>query len=132
MTVAAWSPLGNGVLSGKYTGGSSPTRRLDPASISEHDLAVARAVQGAADELGVTPAQVALAWTRVRSRAVHPIVGARSLDQLTDNLGALAVELPAELVARLEEATAFKAGFPADFIEQTTPWVFGAAATATD
>jgi aryl-alcohol dehydrogenase-like predicted oxidoreductase len=132
LTVAAWSPLGNGVLSGKYTGGSSPTRRLDPSSISEHDLSVARAVQAVADELGVTPAQVALAWTRVRSRAVHPIVGARSVEQLADNLGALGVDLPAQLVARLEEATAFKLGFPADFIAQTTPWVFGAAADVED
>ncbi len=58
---------------------------------------------------------------------VVPIVGARRVDQLRDNLGALDVTLPAALAVRLEEATGFTPGFPTDFIDQTAPWVFGAA-----
>ncbi|WP_248961812.1 aldo/keto reductase [Sphaerisporangium perillae] len=134
LTVAAWSPLGGGVLSGKYTrpGGPGSGTRHAPDSISEHDLSVARAVQQVAGDLGVTASQVALAWTRVRSRAVHPIIGARNLDQLTDDLGALEVTLSPEAVARLEDATAFPAGFPADFIAQTSPWVFGEVSQRVD
>ena len=96
-------------------------------TISDRDLGVARVVQEAASELGVTPAQVALAWTRQRN-GVLPIIGARTVDQLQDNLGCTAVTLPPQLVMRLETATGFSLGFPADFIAQTRPWVLGTAA----
>ncbi|BCJ36892.1 oxidoreductase [Actinocatenispora thailandica] len=129
MAVTAWSPLGGGVLSGKYTAPDRPAQhRLDPDSIDPHDLEVARVVQSVADELGATPAQVALAWTRVRWPAVLPMIGARTRDQVADNLGCLDVSLEPELVRRLDAATGFTPGFPADFIDQTAPWVFGAAA----
>jgi diketogulonate reductase-like aldo/keto reductase len=62
-----------------------------------------------------------------RSRSVHPIVGARRVEQLRDNLGALDVQLPPEACARLEAATGFTLGFPSDFINETSSWVFGAA-----
>ncbi len=128
LSVTAWSPLGGGVLSGKYNGGApGQTARLKRETISSNDLAVAEAVQQVADELGVSPAQVALAWTRRRS-AVLPILGARTVEQLHDNLGCVAVTLPSELATRLEAATGFQVGFPTDFITQTTPWVLGAAA----
>jgi aryl-alcohol dehydrogenase-like predicted oxidoreductase len=134
MSVAVWGPLASGVLSGKYTRPDGPGERsrLSPDSISAHDLAVARAVQTVADELGRTPAQVALAWTRTRSRAVHPIVGARTADQLLDNLGALEVELPPEVIEKLESATGFTPGFPAEFIEGSTKFVFGDKADLLD
>jgi aryl-alcohol dehydrogenase-like predicted oxidoreductase len=89
-------------------------------------------VQTVADKLGATPSQVALAWTRHRSPAVHPIVGARRVEQLTDNLGAVDLVLPAEAVAELEAATAFDVGFPASFIQETGGWVFGAGALAVN
>ena len=127
--VTGWSPLAGGVLSGKYTrpGGPEPGTRLDSHSISEHDQTVARAVQDVADELGATPSQVAIAWTMTRSPTVHPIIGARRVEQLHDNLGALDLTLPDAAVARLEDSTGFRLGFPTDFITQTSPWVFGAA-----
>ncbi|MDT3441005.1 MULTISPECIES: aldo/keto reductase [unclassified Pseudofrankia] len=139
--VTAWSPLGGGVLSGKYippagpstagtskdqAGGPAPTR-LSAASLTELDLAVARTVREVADELGVTPSQVAIAWTTCRSAAILPILGARRVDQLRDNLGALDVTLTPDLVARLDSATGFSPGFPTEFIDQTSPWVLGAA-----
>ncbi|HEY9417074.1 MAG TPA: aldo/keto reductase, partial [Pseudonocardia sp.] len=86
----------------------------------------------AADELGVTPSQVALAWTRARSRAVVPIVGARSAEQLKDNLGALEVSLPAQTVERLEAATEFRLGFPREFVDGNERWVFGEATARLD
>ncbi|TDO45661.1 aryl-alcohol dehydrogenase-like predicted oxidoreductase [Kribbella sp. VKM Ac-2571] len=132
MAVTAWSPLGGGVLSGKYTSSDVPLEqrrtRLDAASIDEHDLTVARAVQSVADEVGATPSQVALAWTRARWPGVLPIIGARTLEQVSDNLGCTDVRLDPDLVQRLEDVTGFTAGFPTDFIAQNTPWVFGAAA----
>jgi aryl-alcohol dehydrogenase-like predicted oxidoreductase len=128
MTVTAWSPLGGGVLSGKYSGGPpGVTARLSRDAISARDLGVATTVKEVASELGVTPAQVALAWTRQRN-SVLPIIGARTVDQLQDNLGCTDVTLTPQLVARLETATGFSIGFPADFIAQTTPWVLGTAA----
>ncbi|GIH04030.1 oxidoreductase [Rhizocola hellebori] len=128
LTVTAWSPLGGGVLSGKYNAGQPEDRtRLSRDSINERDLGIARVVHEVASELGVTPAQVALGWTRQRG-GVLPIIGARTVDQLLDNLGCTAVTLPPELVVRLETTTGFSLGFPADFIAQTTPWVLGAAA----
>jgi aryl-alcohol dehydrogenase-like predicted oxidoreductase len=129
MTVAAWSPLADGILSGKFTRqAAEPGTRIDPAAISEQQRAVAATVAEIADDLGVTPAQVAIAWTRTRSPAVHPIIGARRLDQLLDNLGAAELELPAEVLTRLDAATGIDLGFPATFIRETSPWVFGAAA----
>jgi aryl-alcohol dehydrogenase-like predicted oxidoreductase len=135
--VTAWSPLGGGVLSGKYrakavdnAGGDSgkavQSARLDPSSISARDHAVAAAVGEVAEKIGATSAQVALAWVRRWSPAVRPIVGARTVAQLRDNLQR--VELSDEQAARLEAATEFTLGFPGDFIAQTSPWVFGAAA----
>ncbi len=80
-----------------------------------------------ADHLGATPAQVAIAWTMTRSPSIHPIIGARRVEQLRDNLGALDVHLPPQARARLEAATEFTLGFPNDFINQNSSWVFGTA-----
>jgi len=130
LTVAAWSPLADGILSGKFTseGAAGHRTRIDPATLSERQHAVAAIVQEVAAGLGASPAQVAIAWTRARSPAIRPIIGARRLDQLLDNLAAADLELPAEAVARLDTATEPDLGFPATFIRETSPWVFGAAA----
>ncbi|SEG83389.1 Predicted oxidoreductase [Actinacidiphila yanglinensis] len=134
MSVAAWGPLAGGVLSGKFTRAGAPPgpTRIAPDSLGERDLAAARAVQEVADGLGATASQVAIAWTRARSRAIHPILGARSVRQLRDNLGALDVTLPADAVERLCAAVEFSAGFPTDFIDRTSPWVFGEASARLD
>ncbi|MBE1488547.1 aldo/keto reductase [Plantactinospora soyae] len=145
MTVATWSPLAHGLLSGRHTrpdssaagsagavsDGADP---LGAGSLSGRERAAVRAVQDVADELGVSAAQVAIAWTRAASRAVHPIIGVSSVRQLRDNLGAVDVVLPAEAVARLSAAVEFTAGFPADFIAECeqTPWVAGLSATHLD
>jgi aryl-alcohol dehydrogenase-like predicted oxidoreductase len=140
MTVAAWSPLAGGVLSGKFTRtgagsgggvGGGATRR-DPNSLSERELAAAHAVDAVADELGTTSSRVAIAWTRQRSPIVHPIVGARTVEQLADNLGVLDVVLPDDAMARLDAAAPVELGFPHDFIAEVRPWVFGEADGRTD
>jgi aryl-alcohol dehydrogenase-like predicted oxidoreductase len=126
MSVAAWSPLAGGILSGKFSRGAElgPTR-VDRNDISERELRVAREVDAVADELGVSSSQVALAWTWARRPWVHPILGARRLDQLTDNLAAVDVKLPEEALRRLDEVSAIELGFPQDFITSATGFVFG-------
>ncbi len=127
MTVATWSPLAHGVLSGKLTRPGGPevstSRPADPLGAREHTAA--GAVQEVADDMGATPAQVAIAWTRTRSRAVHPILGASTAEQLKDNLGARDLTLPEDAARRLEAALDFALGFPGDFIANLPPWVFG-------
>lgn len=127
MSVATYGALSGGVLSGKYTdSGSSPTgTRINPASLTPRDHQAARAVRKVAAELGVTASQVAIAWTRTRSRAVHPIIGARNVEQLQDNLGALDVTLPADAVARLDAAVEFDPGYPTDINTGSRVWLFG-------
>jgi aryl-alcohol dehydrogenase-like predicted oxidoreductase len=129
MAVAAWGPLAGGILSGKYTrpGGPGARTRVDPTSLTDHQRSVAAEVQAVADEIGASASQVAIAWTRVRSPAIHPIVGARHVDQLIDNLGAIELILPPDMMKRLEAAAPFDPGFPTTFIREITPWVFGAA-----
>jgi aryl-alcohol dehydrogenase-like predicted oxidoreductase len=133
LSVAAWSPLAGGLLSGKFTRSASVGQaRVNPDQLSERDLRIARELDAVADGLGVTSSQAALAWVMARGSFVHPIVGARRLDQLTGNLAALQVTLPDEAVARLDEVSAIPVGFPYDFIESLRGFVYGEAATQTD
>ncbi|WP_030439508.1 aldo/keto reductase [Actinoplanes subtropicus] len=125
--VTAWSPLAGGILSGKYSKNLTGPTRHDAATLNDQQRAAAEAVESVADEIGATPSQVAIAWTVARSTAIVPIIGARSLPQLTDNLGAIDVKLAAEQVDRLTAATDFRRGFPHDFIDGIAPWVFGKA-----
>ena len=69
-----------------------------------------------AADIGRTPAQVALAWLLARPGVASPILGARTLAQIEDNLGALDVGLDADALQRLEAASAITLGFPHDFI----------------
>ena len=138
--VILWSPLGKGVLTGKYTsrdldhGGDSAgvegTRKSGGAMnghLTERSLAIAEVVKTVATELGRTPAQVALAWTLLNDSVTAPIIGARTLSQLEDNLGALEVELPDDACARLEQASTVELGFPHDVLSRpsTQAAVFG-------
>jgi aryl-alcohol dehydrogenase-like predicted oxidoreductase len=117
--VTAWSPLASGILTGKYAAAKSDDaeRRLD--SISFHDvnarnLKIAAVVVETAEELGCSPAQLALAW--LRTKKVIPILGARTTAQLQDNLGCLDIDLDAEVLAKLEEAAPVDLGFPHAFL----------------
>jgi aryl-alcohol dehydrogenase-like predicted oxidoreductase len=125
LSVAAWAPLAAGKLSG------SPGRRAGELTAKEQ--AVLDTVRAVGTELGASPAQVALAWTRARFPSVLPLVGASRPEQLTDNLGALDLTLPAEAVARLAAATGFELGPLADFTgeSEVSPFVFGDAVTST-
>jgi aryl-alcohol dehydrogenase-like predicted oxidoreductase len=117
LAVTTWGVLSAGVLSGKYTRGAAGSGRAEAnAAKEERNLAIARAVDSVADEMGCTSSQVAVAWVRQQPGVIIPIVGARTVDQLRDNLGALDVILDAPRLARLDETSAFEPGFPYDFL----------------
>ncbi|HLM63214.1 MAG TPA: aldo/keto reductase [Acidimicrobiales bacterium] len=134
MAVTAWSPLAGGLLTGKYLDGGTvdPSSRLAGSDISERDQAIAREVAAVAAELGVSSAQTAIAWTRAHSPDVHPIVAARTVGQLRDNLGAVDVVLPDAAVARLDAVSAIDAGFPTDMIAGTRGFVYGPVGELVD
>jgi aryl-alcohol dehydrogenase-like predicted oxidoreductase len=123
MTVTPWSPLANGLLTGKYNSGSGADGRLTAGRsrnrVTDRGLAIADVVMSVAAEAGRTPAQVALAWLLHQPGSVIPIVGARRVAQLDDNLGCLDVELTAGQLERLDEASRVELGFPHDFIGST-------------
>jgi aryl-alcohol dehydrogenase-like predicted oxidoreductase len=129
--VIPWSPLGSGVLTGKYSradldvevstdpgAGGRRNVALANGSLTAHNLDVADVVVSVAEEVGRTPAQVALAWTLLNPAVTSPIVGARTVAQLEDNLGALDVVFDEGQRARLDEASAVVLGFPHDFMRE--------------
>ena len=143
--VLPWSPLGGGVLTGKYTRADlsdenaadvSLTRKGVIASsghLNERSLAIADVVVEVAREVEATPSQVALAWTLANPAVVSPIIGARTLAQAEDNLGALAIVLTSDQLARLEAASAPAATFPDRFMARpmVQQLMFGGTAVAT-
>ncbi len=119
--VTPWSPLGSGILTGKYSkdgGKSAGERRLkeDNTKLNERNLRIAERVQRVAKEAGRSPAQVALNWVAGRPGVTSTILGARRVDQLDDNLGCLDFTLSPERRASLDEASRIDLGFPHDFL----------------
>jgi aryl-alcohol dehydrogenase-like predicted oxidoreductase len=127
--VTVWSPLGNGVLTGKYNSNQSaksgatsssagPTRRdASPyVRVDDYTLAIAAAVQRVAQEIGRTPAQVALNWIRQRGENFIPILGARKLSQLQDNMACLEFRLSDAQLERLNAVSKIDLGFPHDML----------------
>ncbi|MGO1071930.1 aldo/keto reductase [Lysobacter sp. CA199] len=124
MGVSAWSPLASGVLSGKYSRADlDPTtaqgRRavaIGNGALTERALDIADTVKEVATELQRPAAQVALAWLLQQPYQIAPVIGARTVAQLHENLGALEVEFSDTQRRRLDEASATALGFPHDFL----------------
>jgi len=124
LAVTAWSPLAGGVLTGKYNKSTQEPKRLTPDSplyaalVNERSTSIADEVLEIAHQAGRTPSQVALNWLRQRQVAgnVMPILGCRSEKHAQDNLGCLDFELSADDIARLDEASRIRLGFPGDFL----------------
>jgi aryl-alcohol dehydrogenase-like predicted oxidoreductase len=123
--VLAWSPLGRGLLTGKYrhatpseSRGASPRWQgfIDGLRSSTSDRIV-EAVITAAEGLGTTPLAVALAWVRDRPGVAAPVVGARTAQQLQASLDAEGVRLPAAIRTALEDVSAPPFAYP----ERRTP-----------
>jgi len=121
LSVLAWAPLGAGVLTGKYTRGGDVSLRKQAnearGRTSERALAIARAVDEVADELGITSSQVAVAWVLSRGYAFIPIVGARKVDQIQDTLGSAGVRLTQSQRDKLDAVSRTELGFPHAFLQ---------------
>ena len=117
--VTPWSPLKSGILSGKYRRGQENKTDRGPwvtSNLNDHAFAVIDVLVRVADELGQTPARVALSWVQSCGGVTSSIIGARTVAQLEDNLAALDVKLQPEQLAALNAASRPKLNFPADFI----------------
>jgi aryl-alcohol dehydrogenase-like predicted oxidoreductase len=116
----AWSPLGRGVLTGKYRSGTPSDSRAASEHFSDfvspflddrcHQIV--EAVVTAAGGLGVAPLEVALAWVRDQPGVTSTIVGARTAAQLLGSLAAETLELPYEIVAALDEISKPSRSYP--------------------
>ena len=114
MGLTAWSPLGGGMLTGKYTrsstGAAGEGRFTTPdapvAPLTDHDWRVVDALREVAAEIGRPMAEVALAWALARPGIASLVIGASSVRQLEGNLRALDLTLPPETVQRLDDASA--------------------------
>ena len=112
--ILPWSPLGRGVLTGKYrTGTPSDSRGATEhfagfvgAYLDERGRGIVEAVARAADGLGWSPLEVSLVWVRDRPGVTAPIVGARTAAQLDGALGTEELTLPTEIVDALDDVSA--------------------------
>lgn len=128
--VLVWSPLARGFLSGKYRRdepapeGSRLAAWKDSFANMNNDYAwnVLEEVRSVAAEVGATPASVALAYLLAQPECSSIIIGARTEQQLADNLAALAVRLSPAQLERLEKASRPRWGYPYDFIGLREPW----------
>jgi len=124
MGVLPWSPLAAGFLTGKYTrsspmpAGTRLTKWKDRFGrfANERGWRTIDALGVVAKEKGTTHSAVALAWLLTRPQVSSVIFGARSLEQLDDNLKAAELKLSPEDVKRLDDASAFEVGYPYDFM----------------
>jgi aryl-alcohol dehydrogenase-like predicted oxidoreductase len=126
--VSPWAPLGQGVLTGKYTredlvpgdmSSISSRKEINAATgkLTEKNLDIADLVVEIAKEIGCTPAQLAVAWTLANPAVCSPVVGVRTPAQLEDNLGALAVDISPDQLARLNAISAVPPVFPLDTLK---------------
>ncbi len=142
--VLPWSPLGGGVLTGKYfrtdiedsrEAAVSPSRKGVIASsghLNKRSIEIADEVRAVAEEAGSTPSRIALAWTLTNPAVVSPVMGARTLAQAEDNLGALDVALSPDQLDRLNRISQPDPIFPARFVERplVQQLIFGGATVA--
>lgn len=124
--ILPWSPLAGGFLSGKYKKGDQPPdgsrlaqwkerfSRYD----NERNWAILDAVRAVGAEQGASPAEVSLAWLLGKTAVSSVIFGARTVEQVDENVKAAKLKLSAEQTARLDEASAFDLGYPYQFMKQ--------------
>ncbi len=126
VAVQPWSPLAGGVLTGKYSKEDITSDKPDDETrrdankmfgmLTERNIEIADELKKMAEEIGRTPSQTALNWLLQKPGVVSPIVGARKLSQLEDNLGCLDFDLTPEQMGRLDEVSKIELGFPHDFL----------------
>lgn len=112
ISIVPWSPLAGGFLTGKYDRGEAPPPesraatddRFADSYLTPANFDALEVVEAVAGEVDATPAQVSLAWLSHHDRVVAPIVGARTVEQLEENLVATDVQLTDEQFDRIANA----------------------------
>jgi aryl-alcohol dehydrogenase-like predicted oxidoreductase len=129
--VTPWSPLGRGVLSGKFKRADKGSHKPDRGGMVLAALAqdrtydIVEMAEAIAKELGTTTPRVALAWVRSQAGVASTIIGARTIAQLDDNLEALDLVLPPQAIAKLDEVSRPKLNFPAEFLKMAGSFGYG-------
>ena len=125
----SWSPLAGGMLTAKVQPNETAPRRLNQRNAStdalhtaEHGIAIAQLVQALAIKAGCSPAQLALAWQRTRP-VTSVILGARTLEQLEDNLAAPELAFHEAIIDELDDASTPPPEYPGAFISATNQWL---------
>jgi aryl-alcohol dehydrogenase-like predicted oxidoreductase len=144
--VTAWSPLGGGVLTGKYSKNNEAQKQQNISSsnsystkeghsrlevqnelaeryLNDRNMLIAQEVSRIAKEIGCSASQVALNWIRQQSmigdsgkNKIIPIIGSRKISQIKDNLACLEFELTSEQMNMLNQVSKIELGFPYDFL----------------
>jgi aryl-alcohol dehydrogenase (NADP+) len=120
--VMTWSPLKNGRLSGKYRrDNQNPdhARRPNARGIPDDEWPIIDELRAAADELGASPAATAIAWVQQRAGVTSTLIGARTVEQLQSNIGALDITFAPEQLDRLNAISAPTLDFPAMYAGYT-------------
>ncbi|HMP93356.1 MAG TPA: aldo/keto reductase, partial [Phnomibacter sp.] len=118
LTITPWAPLAGGALTGKYLLNNPGRIKEGSVRLNERATAITKEVMTIAQQLGGTPAQVALAWTMQQPVSSIPIAGATKLSQLQDNLGATTLKLPQTVIDHLNDISAIDLGFPGNFYKE--------------
>lgn len=118
MTVTPWAPLAGGALTGKYLRGEQGRIKPESKRLDENSVRITKKVIEIADELGVSPGNVALQWTRQQGFSSIPIVGATKVEQLQENLKVTDLVLSDAYLKALDEVSAVPLGFPGDFFKE--------------
>lgn len=130
--IIPWSPLRGGWLSGKYRRGMDappPNTRVEDAEkygwseswtnlANERTWRILDALHEIAQQVEKSPAQVSLRWLLQRPGVTAPIIGARTLNHLTDNMGAIGWQIPNDLMKRLNDVSELSLVYPYDFIQR--------------
>lgn len=121
MTVTPWAPLAGGALTGKYLRGEKGRIKEGSKRLGERATMISKKVVEISERLGVTPAQVALNWTRQhRDQSIIPIIGATKVPHVEDMIGATRVILPVEVIQELNEVSKIEIPFPYSFFTEPT------------
>lgn len=127
-----WSPLAGGFLSGKYTrDGDEDGRRAEfdfPPVDKDHGFDIVDAMREIAEANGISVPQVALGWLLAKPVVTSVIIGAKRVDQLEDNLGAVDARLSEDDIARLDQVSALSSEYPGWMIERQSSYRSGGKA----
>ncbi len=117
LAVTPWSPMGGGVLTGKYLKKEGKRVPKDSYKFSEKHIETTKTVVAIANKLGLEPGQVALRWVMQKDQVVIPIVGARKLSHIQSSLKCVDFVLPDSVINQLDEVSAIEMGYPHDFLK---------------